>query len=125
MKKILVALLVRLDSPGPILYRQRRVGHNGKIFTLYKFRSMVEDAEQVGAKWSEVGDTRVTRIGKVLRPTRLDELPQLWNLIRGDTILIGPRPERPEFIDQLKQEIPYYDIRHLVPPWLTGCAQVM
>ncbi len=121
----ILALLVRLTSPGVVIYKQKRVGLNGKIFTLYKFRSMVVDAEQDGPVWSQENDPRVTTFGKFLRATRLDELPQLLNIFRGQMSLIGPRPERPEFVAELRARIPHYDLRHLVAPGLTGWAQVM
>ena len=112
-------------SPGPVLYSQRRVGKNGAPFTIYKFRSMRVDAEAgTGAVWATVGDPRVTPVGRFLRRTRLDELPQLWNVLRGDMSFVGPRPERPEFISELTQEIPYYGQRHAVRPGLTGWAQI-
>ena len=121
---LVVALVVRLSSPGRILYRQERVGLGGKVFMLYKFRSMVQDAERVGPQWSELNDPRVTKVGRFLRASRIDELPQLWNLIVGNMSLIGPRPERPEFVNELKKEIPFYEVRELVVPGLSGWAQV-
>jgi exopolysaccharide biosynthesis polyprenyl glycosylphosphotransferase len=121
---LVVALVVRLSSPGRIFYKQERVGLGGKVFTLYKFRSMVQDAERVGPQWSEINDPRVTTVGRFLRASRMDELPQLWNLIVGNMSLIGPRPERPEFVNELKKEIPFYEIRELVVPGLSGWAQV-
>lgn len=118
------AIAVRLDSCGPILYRQTRTGMGGRTFTIAKFRSMRTDAEAGGAKWAMANDPRVTRIGRFLRRSRVDELPQLWNVLRGDMSMIGPRPERPEFNQQLEQQIPWYDLRHLVKPGLSGWAQV-
>ena len=122
---VLTALAVRLSSPGPVLYRQRRVGINGKLFTLYKFRSMYADAEaRTGAVWAKKDDPRVTPVGKWLRRLRLDELPQFWNVLRGDMVIVGPRPERPEFVDVLAQQIPYYRQRLAVKPGITGWAQI-
>ena len=120
----LVAIAIRLESKGPILYRQIRVGERRKEFWMLKFRSMREDAEKDGARWASVADDRVTRVGKVLRRTRLDELPQLWNVLRGDMSLVGPRPERPMFVDELERQIPYFSQRLYVRPGVTGHAQV-
>ena len=121
----ITALAIRLDSPGPVLYSQERVGENGRVFTVYKFRSMRNDAECGGqAIWARDKDDRITRVGRVIRATRLDELPQLWNVMRGDMSFVGPRPERPFFVEQLAGEIPFYVQRHSVKPGVTGWAQV-
>ena len=121
---LLVALLVRLDSPGPVLYRQERVGLGGHAFTLLKFRSMRADAEARGPAWAKQRDPRVTRVGSFMRRTRIDELPQLLNILRGQMSFIGPRPERPHFVEQLAEVIPFYRERARVKPGLTGWAQV-
>jgi exopolysaccharide biosynthesis polyprenyl glycosylphosphotransferase len=120
----LIAPLIRLDSRGPILYKQARVGLHGRPFNIYKFRTMRVDAEQDGARWAQKNDGRVTRIGRLLRRSRLDELPQLWNILRGDMSLVGPRPERLEFVQKLSELIPHYRQRHLIKPGLTGWAQI-
>ncbi len=120
----LVALLIRLDSRGPAIYRQVRVGLHGRLFTIYKFRTMRVDAERHGARWAQENDDRITRVGRLLRKSRLDELPQLWNILRGDMSLVGPRPERPEFVEKLAEVIPHYRQRHLIQPGLTGWAQI-
>jgi sugar transferase (PEP-CTERM system associated) len=122
---LLVALAVRLTSAGPILYHQRRVGLHGHVFTVHKFRTMRVDAEQhTGPMWSTLNDNRITSIGGFLRRTRLDELPQLWNVLIGEMSFVGPRPERPEFVSQLTETIPFYGQRHVLKPGLTGWAQV-
>lgn len=123
---VIVAVAIKLDSPGPVFYSQKRVGQNGKVFRIYKFRSMRIDAEGGGVpRWAIKNDPRVTRIGRILRRSRLDELPQMLNILRGDIDLVGPRPERPEFVAELEKIIPYYALRHTIKPGLTGWAQVM
>ena len=122
---LLIALAVRITSRGPVLYHQARVGLHGRVFTVHKFRSMRDDAErETGAVWTSENDPRVTPIGRALRRIRLDELPQLWNVLVGDMSFVGPRPERPEFVGDLTKQIPYYGQRHTVRPGLTGWAQV-
>lgn len=118
-------IAIKLDSQGPIFFRQTRTGKDGKEFSIVKFRSMTVDAEKDGAQWAKKNDARVTRIGKFIRLTRIDELPQIFNVLKGDMSFIGPRPERPEFNDKLEQQIPYYQLRHLLRPGITGWAQVM
>jgi exopolysaccharide biosynthesis polyprenyl glycosylphosphotransferase len=121
---ILIYLLIKLTSKGPGIYKQIRVGQNEKEFILYKFRTMKANAEENGPEWSSAGDGRVTWVGKLLRYSHLDELPQLWNVLRGEASFVGPRPERPEFVKNLKEKIPYYEIKHIIKPGITGWAQV-
>jgi sugar transferase (PEP-CTERM system associated) len=121
---ILTAILIKIESRGPIFYRQERVGKNGRLFTLMKFRSMRADAEKDGPVWAKTEDERMTRVGRIIRIIRVDEIPQFWNILRGDMNFVGPRPERPHFISQLAQEIPFYEQRHLIAPGLTGWAQI-
>lgn len=122
--ELAIALLVTLTSRGPAIYRQVRVGRSGRDFTLYKFRTMRTNAERTGAQWAAPNDARVTAVGRLLRATHLDELPQLWNIIRGDLSFVGPRPERPEFVAKLKTQVPFYEMRLLVTPGVTGWAQI-
>jgi lipopolysaccharide/colanic/teichoic acid biosynthesis glycosyltransferase len=120
-----MAILLECRCRGSAFYTQTRVGEGGRLFQIYKFRSMVIDAEQDGvARWAEKNDTRITRVGAFLRKFRLDELPQLFNILKGDMSFIGPRPERPEFVERLSHDLPYYNERHRVKPGLSGWAQI-
>jgi sugar transferase (PEP-CTERM system associated) len=120
-----IVLAVKIDSAGPVLYRQKRVGRGGKVFLCYKFRTMRPDAEaDIGPTWADDDDPRITRVGRFLRVARLDEIPQLWCVLKGDMAFVGPRPERPEFVQWLTEEIPYYGLRELVRPGITGWAQI-
>lgn len=120
----LVALVIKIDSAGSVFYKQRRIGLDGQIFNVIKFRSMIQEAEKGGVRWANQQDHRITRVGRFLRKARIDELPQLWNILLGQMAFIGPRPERIEFVQQLEKKIPYYQIRHIVKPGLSGWAQV-
>jgi exopolysaccharide biosynthesis polyprenyl glycosylphosphotransferase len=125
----LIGLFIKIESPGPIFYRQKRVGKDGKIFEIIKFRSMYAlssdgGAEKNGVQWASLNDSRITKIGRILRKTRLDELPQLFNILKGEMSFIGPRPERPEFIEELQKQIPHYAMRQLIKPGLSGWAQI-
>ena len=121
---LFTAIAIKLDSPGPVLYKQVRAGEFGHLFTILKFRSMRTDAEKGGAQFAKENDARVTRVGNFIRKTRLDEMPQLWNVLKGEMSFVGPRPERPVFIEQLEQQVPYFKQRLYVKPGLTGHAQV-
>jgi sugar transferase (PEP-CTERM system associated) len=121
---LLIGLLIKIDSSGPIFYRQMRVGLRGQPYMIWKFRSMHVDAEKSGPRWAEKKDPRISRVGQILRKLRIDELPQLYNVVRGEMSLVGPRPERPVFVEELRKKIPYYDIRHTVRPGVTGWAQI-
>jgi len=121
---ILTAILIKLESRGPIFYKQERVGKNGRPFVLMKFRSMRVDAEKDGPVWASKGDDRTTRVGRIIRKIRVDEIPQFWNILKGEMNFVGPRPERPHFVSQLAREIPYYEQRHMIAPGLTGWAQI-
>jgi len=118
------AILIKLESKGPVFYKQERVGKNGRTFVLTKFRSMKVDAEKSGPVWASKGDDRTTRVGRIIRKVRIDEIPQFWNILRGQMSFVGPRPERPHFVAQLAEEVPYYEQRHLIAPGLTGWAQI-
>jgi sugar transferase (PEP-CTERM system associated) len=121
---LVTAVLIKLESRGPVFYKQERVGKNGRVFVLTKFRSMRVDAEQDGPVWASKGDSRTTRVGKIIRKVRIDEIPQFWHILRGEMSFVGPRPERPHFVAQLAEEIPFYEQRHLIAPGLTGWAQI-
>jgi sugar transferase (PEP-CTERM system associated) len=121
---LMVAIAIKLDSRGPIFYRQERMGEDGKKFRLLKFRSMRTNAEENGPEWAKVNDQRVTRVGRMIRKWRVDEIPQMINVLRGEMSFVGPRPERPVFVEQLEEGIPYYSLRNAIKPGITGWAQI-
>ncbi len=121
---IITAILIKFDSKGPIFYSQKRVGEKNKVFRVIKFRSMRTDAEANGPVWAQKNDNRVTRVGNFIRKTRIDEIPQMWTVLKGDMSFVGPRPERPVFVEQLEKIIPYYSLRHSIKPGITGWAQI-
>jgi sugar transferase (PEP-CTERM system associated) len=121
---LVLSVLIKIDSRGPVFYKQERVGERGKIFKLLKFRSMFENAEANGPVWAEQNDKRITRVGRWMRKWRLDEIPQMFNVLKGDMSFVGPRPERPFFVEKLRKEIPFYDQRLFVRPGVTGWAQI-
>ena len=122
---IVISILIKIDSKGPVIFSQERVGEKQKIYRVHKFRSMVEDAEKIsGPVWAQEDDTRITRVGKIIRKFRFDELPQLWNVLKGEMSFVGPRPERPVFVEELEKRIPYFRVRSSVKPGITGWAQI-
>jgi len=121
---LLVAIAIKLDSPGPVFYRQERVGRGGRRYVLWKFRSMAEDAEKDGPAWAKIEDERVTRVGRWIRKARIDEIPQVINVLLGDMSFVGPRPERPVFVERITSVVPFYNLRETVQPGITGWAQI-
>ena len=121
---LVIAFLIKKEGKGKVFYKQQRAGKEGKLFWLYKFRTMRPDAEKNGPEWAKKNDDRATKIGKILRKIHLDELPQMLNILKGDISLVGPRPERPEFVKKLEREIPHYQLRHIIKPGFTGWAQI-